>query len=89
MVVLSKRSFEKIAFSLPQSRQAGIGGHDRPEQLLVALEPEAASIYCRGLRTGQLATSNQLDSGSRRRNKADKSESSADFVLEDPDRAGD
>ncbi|XP_022252151.1 heat shock 70 kDa protein 12A-like [Limulus polyphemus] len=34
--------------------EAGIGSPDHPEQLLIALEPEAASIYCRKLRMHQL-----------------------------------
>lgn len=31
-----------------------MGSHSRPEQLLIALEPEAAAIYCRRLRRHQL-----------------------------------
>ncbi len=34
--------------------QAGIASSDYPDQLLIALEPEAASIYCRKLRMHQL-----------------------------------
>lgn len=34
--------------------EAGIGSPDNPDQLLIALEPEAASIYCRKLRIHQL-----------------------------------
>ena len=34
--------------------QAGIASPDYPDQLLIALEPEAASIYCRKLRMHQL-----------------------------------
>ncbi|XP_045600464.1 uncharacterized protein [Procambarus clarkii] len=34
--------------------QAGMGSASRPEQLLIALEPEAAAIYCRRLRRHQL-----------------------------------
>ncbi|XP_063598822.1 uncharacterized protein LOC134775279 isoform X2 [Penaeus indicus] len=34
--------------------QAGMGSSARPEQLLIALEPEAAAIYCRRLRRHQL-----------------------------------
>lgn len=37
--------------------QAGIASPDFPEQLLIALEPEAASIYCRKLRVYQLVPS--------------------------------
>uniref|UniRef100_A0A8C5W9X6 Heat shock protein family A (Hsp70) member 12B n=1 Tax=Leptobrachium leishanense TaxID=445787 RepID=A0A8C5W9X6_9ANUR len=33
---------------------AGLVSHENPEQLLIALEPEAASIYCRKLRLHQL-----------------------------------
>ncbi|KAL3183029.1 hypothetical protein MRX96_006819 [Rhipicephalus microplus] len=33
---------------------AGIGSPDFPEQLIIALEPEAASVYCRKLRMHQL-----------------------------------
>ena len=35
-------------------QQAGIASPDYPDQLLIALEPEAASIYCRRLRLHQL-----------------------------------
>lgn len=34
--------------------QAGLVSPESPEQLLIALEPEAASIYCRKLRLHQL-----------------------------------
>ncbi|KAH8019252.1 hypothetical protein HPB51_018479 [Rhipicephalus microplus] len=34
--------------------KAGIGSPDFPEQLIIALEPEAASVYCRKLRMHQL-----------------------------------
>ena len=34
--------------------QAGLASPDHPEQLVIALEPEAASIYCRRLRMSQL-----------------------------------
>ncbi|XP_064465912.1 heat shock 70 kDa protein 12A-like isoform X2 [Ornithodoros turicata] len=34
--------------------KAGIGSPDSPDQLIIALEPEAASIYCRKLRMHQL-----------------------------------
>ncbi|XP_061524532.1 heat shock 70 kDa protein 12B [Phycodurus eques] len=33
---------------------AGLASADRPEQLLIALEPEAASVYCRKLRLHQV-----------------------------------
>lgn len=38
----------------PTSPQAGLVSPENPEQLLIALEPEAASIYCRKLRLHQL-----------------------------------
>lgn len=38
----------------PCSPQAGLVSPETPEQLLIALEPEAASIYCRKLRLHQL-----------------------------------
>lgn len=34
--------------------KAGIASEEFPDQLLIALEPEAASIYCRKLRMHQL-----------------------------------
>lgn len=34
--------------------QAGLVSPEAPEQLLIALEPEAASIYCRKLRLHQV-----------------------------------
>lgn len=34
--------------------KAGIGSPDSPDQLIIALEPEAASVYCRKLRMHQL-----------------------------------
>lgn len=39
--------------------QAALVSRDSPEQLIIALEPEAASIYCRKLRLHQM-----LDLGS-------------------------
>lgn len=38
----------------PVPPQAGLVSPENPEQLLIALEPEAASIYCRKLRLHQL-----------------------------------
>lgn len=38
----------------PSPWQAGLVSPETPEQLLIALEPEAASIYCRKLRLHQL-----------------------------------
>lgn len=34
--------------------QAGLASRDNPEQLIISLEPEAASIYCRKLRLHQM-----------------------------------
>ena len=34
--------------------QAGLASPDHPDQLVISLEPEAASIYCRRLRMSQL-----------------------------------
>lgn len=34
--------------------QAALASRDTPEQLIIALEPEAASIYCRKLRLHQM-----------------------------------
>lgn len=34
--------------------QAGLVSRDNPDQLIIALEPEAASIYCRKLRLHQM-----------------------------------
>ena len=44
--------------------QAGMGSPEHPDQLLIALEPEAASIYCRRLRLHQLMPKNDLTSRS-------------------------
>lgn len=35
-------------------KQAGIASSENPEQLLIALEPEVASIFCRRLKMHQL-----------------------------------
>lgn len=34
--------------------QSGLVSRENPEQLIIALEPEAASIYCRKLRLHQM-----------------------------------
>lgn len=34
--------------------QAGIGSPENPERVVIALEPEAASVYCRKLKVHQL-----------------------------------
>ena len=39
--------------------QAGIASAENPDQLLIALEPEAASIYVRRLRMHQLVPARQ------------------------------
>nr|XP_039251226.1 heat shock 70 kDa protein 12A-like [Styela clava] len=41
--------------------QAGLASEDNPSQLVIALEPEAASIYCRKLRNTQLQTTSPDD----------------------------
>lgn len=43
-----------LCLDSPSSPQAGLVSPENPEQLLIALEPEAASIYCRKLRLHQL-----------------------------------
>ncbi|KAH0615701.1 hypothetical protein JD844_026032 [Phrynosoma platyrhinos] len=43
-----------LRFFKRQAVQAGLVPSENPEQLLIALEPEAASIYCRKLRLNQL-----------------------------------
>ncbi|XP_053886292.1 heat shock 70 kDa protein 12B isoform X2 [Malaclemys terrapin pileata] len=45
--------FEKFKMKI-HSTSAGLVSPANPEQLLIALEPEAASIYCRKLRLNQL-----------------------------------
>ena len=39
--------------------QAGIGCRETPDQVLIALEPEAASVYCRKLKLSQLVPERQ------------------------------
>lgn len=39
---------------IPSLSQAGMASPENPEQLIIALEPEAASIYCRKLRLHQM-----------------------------------
>ena len=38
---------------MPSVFQAGLASPENAEQLIIALEPEAASIYCRKLRLHQ------------------------------------
>lgn len=45
---------DEMDFLPPFVFQAGLVPPDCPEQLLIALEPEAASIYCRKLRLHQV-----------------------------------
>lgn len=49
--VLPVLYFLKLSLFMPQ---AGISSQQFPEQLVIALEPEAASIYIRKLRMSQL-----------------------------------
>ena len=39
--------------------EAGIGCRETPDQVLIALEPEAASVYCRKLKLSQLVPERQ------------------------------
>ncbi|KAG1654309.1 Heat shock protein 12A [Nymphon striatum] len=43
---------------------AGLASEDNPSQILIALEPEAASLYCRQLKVEQLDCNNGGDSSS-------------------------
>ncbi|KAI2654284.1 Heat shock 70 kDa protein 12A [Labeo rohita] len=43
-----------LAFFKEQALKAGLVSRDNPDQLIIALEPEAASIYCRKLRLHQM-----------------------------------
>lgn len=67
--------------------QAGIASQQSPEQLVIALEPEAASIYIRKLRMSQLVpqrpTTRRLlpSSGESSANTAEQS-TSTDLVAE-------
>lgn len=45
--------FHKV-IDLCEYLQAGLASPSHPDQLVIALEPEAASIYCRRLRMSQL-----------------------------------
>lgn len=44
--------------------EAGMGSERNPDQLIIALEPEAASVYCRGLRINQLIGTDNSRQGS-------------------------
>ncbi|KAG7229856.1 hypothetical protein INR49_012406 [Caranx melampygus] len=43
-----------LAFFKEQALKSGLVSRENPEQLIIALEPEAASIYCRKLRLHQM-----------------------------------
>ncbi|CAH1784619.1 unnamed protein product [Owenia fusiformis] len=51
---------EAKQFMREAAYKAGIGSKDFPDQLLIALEPEAASIYCRRLKMHQLVPEGTL-----------------------------
>ena len=70
--------------SLPT--QAGIGGPRTPGQLLIALEPEAASIYCRKLKVNQLVSDgpkSALAAKALPKDPKDSHSACSDYVLED------
>lgn len=45
---------EAKQFMREAAYQAGIASRESPAQLVIALEPEAASVYCRRLKLSQL-----------------------------------
>ena len=45
---------EAKQFMREAAYQAGIASRESPAQLVIALEPEAASVYCRRLKLNQL-----------------------------------
>ena len=45
---------EAKQFMREAAYQAGIASRESPAQLVIALEPEAASVYCRKLKLSQL-----------------------------------
>lgn len=56
-----------VLLALPTTHpQAGLVSRENAEQLLIALEPEAASVYCRKLRLHQLLDLSSRAPGSRR-----------------------
>ena len=61
--------------------EAGIGSPEDPDQILLALEPEAASINCRKLRINQLVPERPKSIFLSRDN--DELSQCSDFVLED------
>ncbi len=61
--------------------EAGIGSEQNPDQLMLALEPEAASIYCRKLRMNQLVPERPKSIFIHKEN--DNLSQCSDFVLED------
>lgn len=62
--------------------KAGIGSEAYPEHLLLALEPEAASINCRKLRMNQLVPERPRSIFANLKDNDSMSQCS-DFVLED------
>lgn len=66
---------------------AGIGSPKIPDQVLIALEPEAASIYCRKLRLNQLMPE-RPKSIFYDHQDPDKVSMSSDFVLEETGAGG-
>ena len=68
--------------------QAGIASPDYPDQLLIALEPEAASIYCRKLRMHQLVPEKPVQTPLNTLRRGDTLESVNMDRLSDEIRAG-
>ena len=61
--------------------QAGIGCRETPDQVLIALEPEAASVYCRKLKLSQLVPERQRFAFSNSQQEAGSQENA--LVLDD------
>lgn len=61
-----------------------MGDPDNPDQVLIALEPEAASIYCRKLKMNQLVPERPISRvfGDLKKDP-DSLSTCSDFVLED------
>ena len=51
---------EAKQFMREAAYQAGIATRESPAQLVIALEPEAASVYCRRLKLSQLVPDRRL-----------------------------
>ena len=69
-----------------------MGSPDHPDQLLIALEPEAASIYCRRLKLNQLVPErprtpfNEYKASPRHKHErkaSDTMSTCSDYVMED------